>query len=176
MGFTDWRHLSACNVSYVLTITGVRKKAMAFPAFARMLVMVSASFASVTGASELAPVELVATYLRLTTTSPDHAEALLAADAAYVVFDYGGPMTRHFPEFVQSLRESGCSKPILQTEGTVTDNTDLDAEVVRAEWNCAKPPEGIPASTVVRFMVRKQKIFAAMSEDPPGYRRRSLPL
>ncbi|MFK0687954.1 hypothetical protein ACFX5Q_07085 [Mesorhizobium sp. IMUNJ 23033] len=128
------------------------------------------------GASDVAPAQLVRSYISLSIENPDKAKTFLAPDAAWIIFDTGGDLAEVFPEFVKHLPESDCSKPLIQTERKVTSTTGVDAEVVKVEWKCAKPTEFMLASNVLRFVVVQQKIAMVVVEDPPGYREsRGLP-
>lgn len=122
-------------------------------------------------ASDLAPAQLVETYINLSIENPDKAKAFLTPDAAWVMFDFGGPLAEAFPEFVKFLPEADCSKFLFQTERKVTSDTGVVADVVKVEWTCAKPTEFMLASNVLRFAVVQQKIAMVMVEDPPGYHR-----
>lgn len=120
-------------------------------------------------AAEVAPATLVENYIKLSVKNSEQAKTLLLPDAAYLIFDYGGPLADMFPEYVKMLGKSGCSKPLIQTEGQAPLDTGVGADVVRVEWRCARPAEGMLASNVLRFIVTEQKIAAVFFEDPPGY-------
>ncbi|MBZ9813152.1 hypothetical protein [Mesorhizobium sp. CA7] len=121
--------------------------------------------------SEITPAQLVGDYINLSVENPEQAKALLVPDATAIIFDYGLPLAENFPEFVKLLPGSGCSKPLIRTEGKAAHATNVhtDAVIVRVEWQCTKPTEFVLASNVLRFVVAQQKIVAAVFEDPPGY-------
>ncbi len=131
---------------------------------------------AIAGASDVAPAQLVEKYISLSIENPDQAKTLLTPDAAWMIFDYGGPLAEVFPEFVKNIPEADCSKFLIQTERKVTSDTGVVADVVKVEWKCAKPTDYMLASNVLRFVVVQQKIVMVMVEDPPGYREsRGLP-
>ena len=142
------------------------------------VVMATAACLSIAaaGASDVAPAQLVETYISLSIENPDKAKTFLAPDAAWIIFDFGGDLAGVFPEFVKHLPEADCSKFLFQTERKVTSDTGVLADVVKVEWTCAKPTEFMLASNVLRFVVVQQKIAMVVVEDPPGYREsRGLP-
>ncbi|MDG4894247.1 hypothetical protein P9272_11775 [Mesorhizobium sp. WSM4976] len=122
-------------------------------------------------ASGIAPAKLVENYIDLSAENPELSKTLLVPDATAIIFDYGVPLAANFPEFVKLLPGSGCSKPLIQTEGKAGPGTSVDADavIVRVEWQCTKPTESVLASNVLRFMVAQQKIAMVVFEDPPGY-------